>query len=156
MSPFLNDRGRTRLRSIDHWRVFDLKFANYPNRLATILLAIAIYANFFTHHFFFDVRYILFAVVAILYGRTWVTYTVNKTPRRMPLLVAFVLIAFFIWIAENIATYVHVWLYPSQLFEWHMVSLEKMGSWLLLMIISFIMVDILHYMRKRYLLNSRK
>jgi uncharacterized membrane protein YoaT (DUF817 family) len=72
----------------------------------------------------------------------------------MPLLLAFVLIAFFIWSAENIATYVHVWLYPSQLFEWHIVSIEKLGSWLLLMIISFIMVDFLHYWRAHRILKS--
>lgn len=131
------------------WRVFELKFSHYPNRLATAALAIAIYVNFFTHHFFYDIRYILFAAVIVLYARTWVSYTVNKKTRRMPLLLSFVLIAFFIWVAENIGTYTSVWLYPEQYEIWKLVGLEKLGSWLLLMVISFIMVDLLHYIRSQ-------
>lgn len=130
------------------WRIMHLQFSHYPNRLLTFLLAVAIYVNFFTHHFFFDLRYILFAAVIILYRQTWVTYTINKTPRRLPLLVAFVLIALFIWLAENIGTYTQVWLYPNQLVSWEWVGIEKIGSWLLLMIISFIMVDLLHHFKK--------
>lgn len=131
------------------WRVFELAFTRYPNRVATALLAVAIYINFFTHHYFYDIRYLLFAAIVLLFGRTWVMYTVNTTVRRMPLVVAFVLIAFFIWIAENIATFVNVWLYPQQIDQWEMVGLEKLGSWLLLMVISFVMVDLLHYFRSR-------
>jgi len=132
------------------WRIFNLQFTHYPKRIYTFLLTVAIYANFFTHHYFFDIRYILFVIIAILYGKVWVTYTVNKTPRRMPLLLAFVFIAFFIWLAENIGTYTNAWLYPQQFDGWKLVSLSKMGSWLLLMIISFIMVDLLHYFRAKH------
>ncbi|HKX72802.1 MAG TPA: DUF817 domain-containing protein [Candidatus Saccharimonadales bacterium] len=130
------------------WRVLELEFSHYPNRIATVVLAVAIYVNFFTHHFIYDFRYVLFGAVLFLYGRTWVSYVVNKKRRRMPLLVGFVLIAFFIWLAENIGTYTQVWLYPEQAAGWQMVGLEKMGSWLLLMIISFIMVECLHYIRQ--------
>jgi uncharacterized membrane protein YoaT (DUF817 family) len=59
---------------------------------------------------------------------------------RMPLVLAFLLVALFIWIAENIATWSGAWLYPSQLNGWHMVSLDKLGSWFLLMIISVVLV----------------
>lgn len=131
------------------WRVMELKFSNYPNRLLTLLLAVAIYINFFTHHFIYDFRYVLFAALGLLYWRVWVSYKVNKTVRRMPMLVAFVLIALFIWAAENVATFTNVWLYPDQIGAWRPVSLEKMGSWLLLMVISFIMVDLLHWWRVR-------
>ena len=131
------------------WRVLDLKISNYPNRLLTVLLAVAIYVNFFTHHFFYDIRYILFAAILLLYGRVWVTYTVNKTARRMPLIVGFALIALFIWLAENIATFTNIWLYPNQIAGWELVGFEKIGSWLLLMMISFIMIDILHYLRRQ-------
>lgn len=131
------------------WRVMNLSFTHYPARMPTILLAVAIYINFFSHHFIFDFRYLLFAVVLLLFGRTWVYYTVNKKERRMPLTVGFVLIALFIWLAENISTYTNVWLYPAQEHGWQIVGLDKIGSWLLLMVISFIMVDILHYVRTR-------
>jgi len=132
------------------WRVFELQFKPYPNRLATAVLAIAIYVNFFTHHFLYDFRYLLFAATIFLFGRTWVSYKVNKRLHRMPLLLAFLFIAFFIWLAENIGTYTNAWLYPQQFDGWKLVSLSKMGSWLLLMIISFIMVDLLHYFRAKH------
>ena len=58
----------------------------------------------------------------------------------MPLVLAFLLVALFIWIAENIATWSGAWLYPSQLAGWQMVSLNKLVSWFLLMIISVVLV----------------
>lgn len=129
------------------WRVLNLTFSNYPPRKFTALLAIAIYINFFLDHYGIDLRYILFAVLILLFGRVWVSYSVNKKVRRMPLLVAFALIAVFIWLGENIGTYTHAWLYPAQLNGWHVVSPVKIGSWLLLMVISFIFVDLLYFIR---------
>ena len=60
--------------------------------------------------------------------------------RRFLLLLGFLLVALFIWIAENIATWSHAWLYPSQVNGWHMVSPDKLLSWFLLMIISVVLV----------------
>jgi uncharacterized membrane protein YoaT (DUF817 family) len=131
------------------WRVLNLSFSNYPRRIYTVLLALAIYVNFFSHHFFYDFRYVLFFAVVILFGKTWVRYSTNTRVRRMPLVVGFILIALFIWLAENIATYMGIWLYPYQEGHWQLVGIEKIGSWLLLMIISFIMVDMLYYVRQR-------
>src|SRR5262249_30476550 len=96
------------------WRMFELRFTRYPNRLATGLLTVAIYLNFLTDHLIQDGRYLPFITIALLYGRTRVSYTINKTVRHIPLHFPFVLIAFFIWIAENVATYTKVWLYPYQ------------------------------------------
>jgi uncharacterized membrane protein YoaT (DUF817 family) len=45
--------------------------------------------------------------------------------RRMPLLLAFVLIGFFIWLAENISTFYSVWSYPDQLGAWSVVHVAK-------------------------------
>lgn len=129
------------------WRVLDLSFTPYPKRIWTLLLALAIYVNFFSHHFVYDCRYILFAATVLLYGRTVVSYSINTTRRRMPLVVGFLLIALFIWLAENIATYTNVWLYPNQAVHWQPVGIDKIGSWVLLMIISFIMIDMLYYIR---------
>ena len=58
----------------------------------------------------------------------------------MPLLVGFGLIAFFIWLAENIGTFSAAWFYPHQAAGWEFVRFGKYGSWFLLMIISFILV----------------
>lgn len=131
------------------WRVLELEFTPYPRRLYTVLFALAVYINFFSHHFAPDIRLVLFAIAALLYGRTWVTYRLHTKQHRMPLLLGFVFIALFIWLAENIATFSRAWLYADQLQTWHVVSLQKIGSWFLLMIISFIMIDLLHHIRTR-------
>ena len=132
------------------WRVLELELHDYPKRVYTVLLGAAIYINFFSHHFVPDLRWLLFIGVAYLYARTTVTYRLNKHLHQMPLLLGFVLIAFFIWLAENVATFTQTWLYPSQVDHWHIVSVQKLGSWLLLMIISFIMIDVLHTIYARH------
>jgi uncharacterized membrane protein YoaT (DUF817 family) len=129
------------------WRILNLSFSNYPRRRSTIILALLIYINFFTHHYIFDIRLILFAALIYLYWPVIVSYTINRRVRQMSILLGFTLISIFIWIAENIGTYTRTWLYPSQLDGWHVVSIQKMGSWLLLMVISFIMVDLLYHLR---------
>jgi uncharacterized membrane protein YoaT (DUF817 family) len=108
------------------------------------VLATAIYVNFFAHHFVPDLRVALFAATALLFGRTWVHFKVWRRHRRMPLLVGFVLVALFIWFAENIGTATGTWLYPSQLKGWSMVPIAKLGSWFLLMIMSYVMVAVVH------------
>ena len=125
------------------WRVMELSYTNYPNRALTVILAVLIYVNFFTHHYIWDFRMLLFAALVLLYGRTIVTFKLVDTYHRLPLLVAFVLIALFIWIAENISTFTSTWLYPEQVNGWQMVSIGKLGSWLLLMVISFVMIECL-------------
>jgi len=58
----------------------------------------------------------------------------------MPTLLAAFLFSFFIWIAENIGTFANAWTYPNQELGWELVSLSKLGSWFLLMVISFVIV----------------
>ena len=123
------------------WRLFDFRFTRHPPFAATVWLAVAIYANFFTHHFLPDLRYVLFAAVALLFGRTWVYFRIRLVHRRMPLLLGFVLVALFIWFAENIGTFTAAWRYPMQHHGWRLVPLSKLGAWLLLMIISYVMVS---------------
>ncbi len=132
------------------WRIFEFHFTHYPPRVYTALLAIAIYINFFTHHYVYDFRWVLFAALLALYWRTKIYFKVITSVHTMPLVIGFVLVALVIWLAENIATYFEAWLYPNQAAAWHMVPLQKIGSWLLLMVISFVMVDLLRaFYRKR-------
>ena len=79
-------------------------------------------------------------VVAVLFGRSWIHYRVWHETRRMPLLIGLFLVALFIWFAENIGTVTSTWLYPNQRVAWSMVSLGKLSSWFLLLIISYAMV----------------
>jgi uncharacterized membrane protein YoaT (DUF817 family) len=78
--------------------------------------------------------------VVVLFGRTWMHYRVFRRTLRMPVLAAFLLVALFIWFAENIATFSEAWSYPDQEAGWQLVSLAKLGSWFLLMIISVVLV----------------
>jgi uncharacterized membrane protein YoaT (DUF817 family) len=122
------------------YRLFDLRFAGYPRRWVTAIVAAAIYANFFSHHYIWDLRWLLLAAVVIVFGRCVMHFRVFRKHHRMPLAIAFLLVALFIWIAENIATWSGAWLYPSQVDGWHPVPLDKLVSWFLLMIISVVLV----------------
>ncbi len=126
------------------WRIFDFRFTCYPPRWATVALAVAIYVNFFAHHWLPDIRLALFAATALLFWRCEVWFRPWRTHRRMPLLLGFLLVALFIWFAENIGTFAKAWAYPDQAAGWRPVSLMKLGSWYLLMIISFTLVSLLH------------
>ena len=123
------------------WRLFDIRFDGYPPIWTTWVLAVAAYLNFFTHHYMQDLRWPLFVLSAAIFGRSWFRFTPDLTVRRMPMLVGFLLVAFFIWIAENLGTLADAWSYPSQRDGWRMVSLAKMGSWYLLMLLSFVLVS---------------
>lgn len=122
-------------------RIFDMRFTRYPPFWATALLAAAIYANFYLHHFLADIRIALFAATVLLFGRVRIYYTVEERPRWMPLVVAAFFTSIFLWIAENIGTATGVWLYPGQQ-TWHMVPFTKLGSWYLLLYVSFVLVTI--------------
>jgi uncharacterized membrane protein YoaT (DUF817 family) len=127
-------------------RLFDLRFRHYPPRWATALVAAAIYANFFTHHYLPDARWALLVLVAALYGRCMMSFRNHRsgTRHRMPVLVAFAGTAFFLWIAENIGTAAGAWIYPHQQGGWEPVPLSKLISWLLLMMISVVLVTLVH------------
>lgn len=132
------------------WRIFAFRFPGYPPRWTTWALAAAIYVNFFTHHWLTDIRPALFAATALLFWRTRVCFTVWRKERWMPLPVGWLLVALFIWVAENIGTFSRAWTYPSQAHGWEMVSIGKLGAWYLLMIISFVLVEAVHGGRRRH------
>ncbi len=122
------------------WRRFDLRLTSFPPFWMAVGLSAAIYANFFTNHYTIDVRWPLAAVVLAVFWRTRVHFTIIRAERSMPLALSFVLIGFFIWIAENIATFFGAWVYPHQAQQWAIVGPTKISSWMLLVIISFIIV----------------
>lgn len=130
------------------WRIFDFRFTRFPPLWLAGLLALLAYANFFTHHYIIDLRYPLLLGVVLVFGRTWVHYRIDRVHRRMPLALGLLLVALFIWFAENIATWSKVWLYPSQVAGWTPVSPTKLLAWLLLMLISFVLVALVHRPRE--------
>ncbi len=127
-----------------------LRYENFPAYYHLWILAVLIYANFFTHHFFYDIRYILFIYVFAIFWRTRVDFQVYEKVRNMPFVVTAFLVALFVWIAENIGTFTSIWLYPSQIANWHLISFNKMGSWFLLLVLSFALVSIIYKDRIQY------
>lgn len=131
------------------WRIFEFRFDRFPPLWTQGALALAIYINFFTHHYTVDVRLALFGLAIVLYGPCVVWFRSDHAHRPMPLLVGFFLVSVFIWFAENIATFARAWAYPGQEDGWEPVSLSKLGSWYLLMLISFVLVALVHAPRDR-------
>ncbi|MCE8545438.1 DUF817 domain-containing protein [Ruegeria pomeroyi] len=122
-------------------RLFDMRFAPYPPFWLSVLLAVAIYVNFFAHHFLFDLRLALFAATVALYARTRITFRIGDHRYWMPLPLAAFFSSFFLWLAENVGTATRTWLYSGQI-AGEMVRLAKMGSWYLLLYVSFVTVTL--------------
>ena len=132
------------------WRILKLELENPPSYFWSGVLCVLIYVNFFTNHFIPDLRILLIPAVFLLFTHTNVKFVVTGTVRSMPLALGFCLTAFFIWIAENISTFYGAWQYPDQVHVWNVVSTNKITSWFLLVILSFIIVAYLkHYGRRR-------
>ena len=122
-------------------RIFEMRFAPYPALGWTWALAVGIYVNFFAHHFLPDLRVGLMMGTVVLFGHTRVWFTVIRRRRWMPLPLAAGLASLFLWIAENVGTATGTWLYAGQeRVDW--VSLSKMGSWYLLLYVSFATVTL--------------
>ena len=122
-------------------RIFDMRFAPYPPFWMTMVLAVAIYVNFFAHHFVADIRLVLFAATIVLFARTRIWFRVSKREWWMPLPVAAFLCSFALWAAENIGTATGTWLYSGQIpGQW--VSFAKLGSWYLLLYVAFATVTV--------------
>ncbi|MGE0213300.1 MAG: DUF817 domain-containing protein [Parvibaculaceae bacterium] len=126
------------------WRIFDFRFTRHPPLWATALLAAGIYINFFTHHYVADVRWLLIAAAVAMFGRTIVWFTPWREPRPMPLVLGFLLVATFIWLAENLGTFARAWVYRHQAGAWTPVMPEKLTAWFLLMLISYVLVSLVH------------
>jgi uncharacterized membrane protein YoaT (DUF817 family) len=130
------------------YRLFDLSFTRYPPRWLTIAIAVAIYANFFLHHFWWDARWVLVAAVVLawapstMYARSW------RRVVRMPVLAAFAGVALVIYAAENIGTWAGAWTYPDQVAGWEPVAITKLVSWFLLMIVSVVLVTLVYPPRR--------
>jgi uncharacterized membrane protein YoaT (DUF817 family) len=134
---------------IQAWRLFDLQIRHHPLHWMAALIACLIYTNFFTHHYIGDYRWYLAAALLGLYARSTVIFHPMSTPRQMPLILSFILIGFFIWLAENISTFFGIWKYPNQLGAWATVSLGKWSSWSLLVVMTFTIVANLKHIKSK-------
>jgi uncharacterized membrane protein YoaT (DUF817 family) len=121
------------------WRRFHLRITGYRPG-ATAVVAGLVYLNFFTSSVISDVRLPLAVALLVVTRRTWVHFTVGRRRYAMPLALSFGLIGFFLWVAENAATWLRAWQYPSQESVWTLVHAAKLGSWSLLVVVSIVLV----------------
>jgi uncharacterized membrane protein YoaT (DUF817 family) len=136
------------------WKVCKLRLVNPPRYGVSILVCTLIYINFFTNHFFYDLRAFIFIAIFAIYYRTNVFFTLREKEYRMPLTISFFLIAFFIWVAENIGTFYGAWKYPNQMHVWDVVSLQKISSWFLMVVICFIVVAWLKHYKQMHSVST--
>lgn len=122
------------------WRRLNVRLTNFPTAKINFVIGSLIYLNFFTHHFMYDFRYWLLAAVVWVYWHTRLHFIIAGEQFVMPVVLNFLLTGFFIWIAENIATFLGAWQYPNQANNWNLVHPGKVNAWLLLFIVSFLIV----------------
>lgn len=123
------------------WKRFDIQLEHWPGMTVAVLISMGIYLNFFTHHYIYDMRWVMTLLLVIVFWKTRIVFnTSHYVRRKMPMVLTFFLIGFFIWVAENLATYLGAWKYASQHEGWRMVSLGKISSWFLLVVLSIVIV----------------
>lgn len=130
------------------FKLLKLELTNMPSSRFIIGFSVAIYANFILNNHIYDFRYILIVIMIVVYNRTTLKFSPAVQAYKFNLPLAFLLIGFFIWIAENISTYLGIWTYPNQIPDWQMVHLSKITSWMLLSIVSFNLVYLLIYKKE--------
>jgi len=122
------------------WRRLNIRLLNWPQSLIVAIIGLMIYFNFFSMDISKEFRAFLVLVVVFLFSKSRIEFVNTTKKRSISIILAFAGLGIFVWIAENIATFLGAWAYPYQLNKWQMVHLSKINSWFLLGIICFILV----------------
>ncbi len=127
------------------WRINNFRFENLPSRGVLAAIGILIYANFFTNHYVYDIRYIIFGLLIIIFWKTkfYSTLTDKRTFQIHPLITTGFM-ALFVWLAEQVGTFARAWIYPHQATGWHPVAFHMFTSWYLLIIFSFVIISLIY------------
>jgi uncharacterized membrane protein YoaT (DUF817 family) len=122
------------------WRRLEIGTRCWPSSPAALAAAGLIYGNFFANAWLPDQRVPILALVILLFLRT--TIILRPVGRRfeLPLLPVIVALGLLIYAAENLATFLGAWRYPSQLPEWQPVDSRKITSWMMLIVLSLLLV----------------
>lgn len=124
-------------RSLKLYQVSFTRLPSFGNMLALSILA---YLNFMTKFFIYDFRYVLFLWSIVIFWETKIDIKLQQCKVKLPMLIILFILAFIIWVAENISTFYEIWLYPSQQENWHWIGAGKIGSWYLLLLLSLVFV----------------
>jgi uncharacterized membrane protein YoaT (DUF817 family) len=122
------------------WRNLSLSTISWPSAWAARIAGISIYLNFFTNAFIPDLRLYIGIFLFFVFLKTKFVFILNGRTYLIPAILSFFIIGFFIWTAENIATFFGAWKYAYQHTGWKMVAWHKITSWNLLVIVSIIIV----------------
>ena len=122
------------------WKRLDLRMSSWPPAWAVVTVCLLIYVNFFANHYVADMRWLIIALICVVFRRVWVSFQILDRRFRMPLLSSFVLIGMAVWVAENIGTRLHAWQYPYQAGGWTHVDFGKLSSWSLMVILSVVLI----------------
>ncbi|MCB8931942.1 MAG: DUF817 domain-containing protein [Fimbriimonadaceae bacterium] len=122
------------------YRVFDLEVSDMPNRACLLLGVGLVYANFFTSRAIGDYRAAMIVGLALLLMQSSARFTCADMRFRMRLPLAFGLIGFFVWVGENLCTYLGAWQYPHQRHGWQWVDPSKIGSWSMMVLVAFSLI----------------
>lgn len=126
------------------WRINQFRFVNLPSKISLACVGLLIYANFFANHYIPDMRWFIFVILLIMFWKTkFHVLLTNKWYTFHPLFTN-ALLAFFVWIAEQIGTFARVWVYPHQTAEWRPVTFHMFTSWYMLLIFSFILIVLIN------------
>jgi uncharacterized membrane protein YoaT (DUF817 family) len=131
------------------WRNLKLDTVYWPGSIYAIAVGAAIYLNFFTNAFIADLRLYITIVLIVIFWRTRFSFRLHQKVYSISALLSFAIIGFFIWLAENIATFFGAWKYAYQHKGWQMVTWHKITSWSLLVIVSIIIVGELKRLKEK-------
>jgi len=122
------------------WRRLDVQLHNWPPHNTARVIGACIYLNFFSNHFIPDLRYFIAIFIIWYFRKAVVRFYIKSKAYQMPVIISFLLIGFFIWLAENVATRLGAWKYAYQHNAWTIVNYQKISSWNFLVIVSFIII----------------
>lgn len=122
-------------------RLFHIRLAPAPPYWSIAALAVAIYVNFWAHHFLPDARVALFGATVLLFARTRLWFRTIDLWLWVPVPLVALGAALMLWVAENIGAFTGTWRYSGQK-ALQLVSWGKLGSWYLLLFVAFATVTL--------------
>ena len=114
-----------------------------PHPVFLGVLALLICVNFVTNHYIIDFRAILFLLTLLLFYKTYIVITIP-----IPIIGVIFVASLALYMAENIGTVTATWAYKNQS-QFEFVALSKIGSWYLLLFVSFITIILTHPQYKK-------
>jgi len=122
------------------WKRFDVRVEGFPPLAAVIPLVVATYANFFANYWLWDMKPVLLFIAIAFFWGTRIRGEIGAKKITMRLPFVFLALGPVVWCAENVGTWLGSWEYPRQAGGWVAVPPDKLLSWTVLVMVSFLVV----------------